>query len=145
MKNFIIINKSKLFLLFVFFILTNCKNNDEDLQIEKCGCNSVVTKKIPESANLIGEIKFKTQLDPNDTYYNNKFWITYVEANCVNCVHHMIVCNENILPQEILKLKNSSKTISVKFSGDLKEICEKIFAPADYTYENITLTTIQIN
>ena len=57
----------------------------------------------------------------------------------------MIVCNENILPQEILKLKNSSKTISVKFSGDLKEICEKIFAPADYTYENITLTTIQIN
>ena len=135
----------KYFLFFAILFLTNCKNsNDDDSQTEKCGCNSEVKRIIPESANLIGEVRFKTQLDPNDNYYNNKFWITYAETNCGNCIHHMIVCNENFLPQEVLNLKNSGETLSIKFSGELKEICEKIFAPADYTYENITLTTIQV-
>ena len=33
--------------------------------------------------------------------------------------------------------------LDVKFSGDLKVICNPIFAPGDYTYENIILTSIE--
>lgn len=135
----------KYFLLFAILFLAGCKNsNDDDLQDEKCGCNAEVKRIIPETANVIGSIRFKNQTDPNDHYYNNKFWISYTEANCGNCIHYFIVCNEDFLPQEVLNLKNSGETLSIKFSGELKEVCEKIFAPADYTYENITLTTIQV-
>ena len=128
----------------IMLVLNNCKNREEEPKTLDCGCNSKVLNTIPESANLIGLIKYKMQLDPNDNYYNNKFWITYTEQNCGNCVHHMIVCNESILPQQVLNLKNSGGNISVKFSGQLKEICEKKFDLADITYENITLTKIQV-
>ncbi|MBP9970517.1 MAG: hypothetical protein KBE94_04460 [Paludibacteraceae bacterium] len=128
----------------IMLVLNNCKNREEEPKTPDCGCNSKVLNTIPESANLIGLIKYKMQLDPNDNYYNNKFWITYTEQNCGNCVHHMIVCNESILPQQVLNLKNSGGNISVKFSGQLKEICEKKFDLADITYENITLTKIQV-
>ena len=101
--------------LLMTIVVVNCKNrNDEN---PNCGCNSEVTHSIPESANLVGSIYFKTQLDPKDNYYNNKFWIIYTEPNCVNCIHHMIVCNENILPADIIHLKNTGGTISVKFLG----------------------------
>ena len=128
----------------IMLVLNNCKNREEEPKTPDCGCNSKVLNTIPESANLIGLIKYNMQLDPNDNYYNNKFWITYTEQNCGNCVHHMIVCNESILPQQVLNLKNSGGNISVKFSGQLKEICEKKFDLADITYENITLTKIQV-
>lgn len=128
----------------IMLVLNNCKNREEEPKTLDCGCNSKVLNTIPESANLIGLIKYKMQLDPNDNYYNNKFWITYTEQSCGNCVHHMIVCNESILPQQVLNLKNSGGNLSVKFSGQLKEICEKKFDLADITYENITLTKIQV-
>ena len=38
------------------------------------------------------------------------------------------------------ELKNA---IDIKFSGKLKSICNPIYAPADYTYENIVLTSIE--
>lgn len=134
---------AKLFLLFLTVILTNnCKDRNEETKSD-CGCDSNVTNTILESENLVGTIYYKTQLDPQDNYYNNKFWIFYAEENCGNCIHYMIVCNENLLPQEITNLKTTGGSLSVKFAGDLKEVCQKIFAPADYTYENITLTQIQ--
>lgn len=137
MKNF-------LFLSLICIGFLSCKDNRDDPEPEpNCGCNSEIEATIPKSANLIGSIRYKIQLAPNDNYYNNKFWITYTEPNCINCVHSMIVCNENILPQEILNIKNTGETLSVKFAGDLKTICEKIFAPGDYTYQNITLTNIE--
>ena len=72
----------------------SCNKNDDNLT---CGCNSDIRATIPESANLIGQLVYKRQLDPNDNFYNNKFWLTYVEPDCTNCIHHMIVCNENFL------------------------------------------------
>jgi len=54
----------------------------------------------------------------------------------------MTVCNETILPQKLLDLKQTNQSLQVKFAGDLKPFCEKVFAPGDYTYENIRLTKI---
>lgn len=119
----------------------SCNKNDDN---PTCGCNSDIRATIPESANLIGQLVYKRQLDQNDNFYNNKFWITYVEPDCNNCVHHMIVCNENFLSSfnDVKELPNG-QSISVQFSGHLKETCTKIFSPADYTYEHITLTNIE--
>ena len=130
------------FLFLTILLINNCKDRNEETKPD-CGCDSNVTQTIPESANLLGTIYYKIQLDPNDSYYNNKFWITYTEQNCGNCIHHMVVCNDSLLPQEIINLKNTGGSLTVKFAGNLKNICEKINAPADYTYENITLTPIQ--
>ncbi len=112
--------------------------------------NQELNLNIKRDSNLIIEIEdnkgiitYKIQLDPQDNYYNNKFWITYTEQNCGNCIHYMIVCNENVLPQEVINLKNTGGNLTVRFAGSLKTICQKIFSPADYTYENITLTQIQ--
>lgn len=132
------------FFSLLFLSLNHCKSREEEPQTPDCGCESKVLKTIPESANLIATIGYKVQISPDDNYYNNKFWITYTERNCSNCVHHMIVCNESLLPREVLDLKKTGGNLSVKFSGQLKEICEKIFSPADITYEHITLTKIEV-
>ncbi len=125
-----------------FALFTNsCKDDDTP---PNCGCESETRTTISESANLIGEMYYKTQSnDPMDTYYNNYFWIVYTEENCVNCVHSMIVCNEEIMNNQFESIKETGEIIEVKFSGHLKEICEKTFAPADYTYERITLISIE--
>ncbi|MCU0420675.1 MAG: hypothetical protein MUC38_13560 [Cyclobacteriaceae bacterium] len=114
------------------------KNEEKD-----CGCVSPTTGTIPESANLIGQIGYKVQLDPNDTYYNDKFWIGYTKPDCNNCIHHMIVCNEEIL-DDFQNLKNPPyENVQVRFSGHLKELCERTFHPADETFDHIILTSIE--
>ncbi len=108
-----------------------------------CGCSSPVSKEIPELTPLIGVVKYKRQKDPLDTYYNNKYWITYVEQNCVNCVHAMIVCNEDIMIG-FEDLINSDMSVSIRFSGQIKKACMHPFAwLADYTYDDITITKIE--
>jgi len=112
-----------------------------------CGCDAPTKATIPDSANLIGTIYFSEQQNIllSGFYFKNSFFIVYVENNCGNCIHHMGVCNENILPIEILNLKNdNTKNLKVKFAGHLKPVCEKQNAPGDYTYEHILLTKIEI-
>ncbi|MEH6659621.1 hypothetical protein [Leeuwenhoekiella marinoflava] len=122
-------------------LINSCKGDDIPTN---CGCDSETITTILESANLVGEMYYKTQSnDPMDTYYNNQFWIVYTEENCVNCVHSLIVCNEEIMTNQFENIKQTGEVVDVKFSGLLKEICEKTFAPADYTYERITLTSIE--
>lgn len=142
-----------IFCLLIFTTLfCSCKSDDETPP--DCGCDSETRTTIPESANLIGKLFFKN--DSNENNYNNqKYWIVYIEENCVNCVHNLIICNDNFLNtiSNIPTLSNINDiigsvnelegAIDVKFSGDLKVICNPIFAPADYTYENITLTSIE--
>lgn len=120
--------------------MNSCKDEDTP---PSCGCESETRTTIPESANLIGRIAYKTQIDPLDNYYNNTFWIGYTEQNCSNCIHKMIVCNEDILGNEFEDIIESGENVEVKFSGHLKVICEKKFDLADFTYERITLTSIE--
>ena len=116
---------------------------DSDNEKSKCGCESDVVTAIPESANLVGEIGYKIQLDPNDNYYNNAFWIGYTEPDCGNCIHHMIVCNEDMLGDFQYLKNNPYDRVQVKFSGKLKELCEKNFHPADETFDHIVLIKIE--
>ena len=146
MKNFINkvnrIKKSIIYLLFfTILIFSNCKKDDDTPT--DCGCNSEIKAIIPESSQLAGTITYKEQTQSNN-YYTNKYWITYTDFNCLNCVRHMIVCNDYLITNEIIDALNSQTNVTVKFSGNLKEICEKRFDIADISYELITLTKIEL-
>jgi hypothetical protein len=130
-------------ILFSLTILmsSSCKKNNQP----NCGCDAPIKTTITESQNLVGTIYFSTQQTVlNSAYFHNKYYIVYTEQNCSNCVHTMGVCNEAILPQRVLDLKNTNQSLQVKFAGHLKTFCEKIIAPGDYTYENILLTKIEV-
>ena len=134
----------------LFLILISCKSDDTPTD---CGCHSEIINTISENTGLIGKLFYKNSNTGNN-YNNYKYWIVYVEQNCTNCIHSMIVCNENILSNinnipELNKgaifnsITELDDALDVQFSGHLKEICNPIFHPADYTYENITLTNIE--
>lgn len=133
-----------LFALFVALSIYGCSKEDT---IPDCGCGSETQSVIPESANLIGRISYKRQIDidPDDDYYNDTYWITYLVPGCSNCVSHMIVCNEDFLKTEFEDLLNlpQGEYVEVKFSGELKEVCQKRFDLADIIYKRILLTSIQ--
>lgn len=119
-------------------------NGCKDETPPDCGCESETRTTIPESVSLIGQIGYKAQIDPLDVYKNNTFWIGFTEKNCSNCIHHMIVCNEDILGNEFDDIIISGEAVDVKFSGNLKKICELPNAwLADETFELITLTSIE--
>lgn len=132
------------FYLTLFTLVLILTNSCKDDTLPDCGCNSETITTIPENSNTIGQISFKEQLNVNDTYYTDKYWIGFVEPNCSNCIHHMIVCNDNFIPNEIKNLINSNGIVNIKFSGYLKDICKKQFDVADVTYQRITLTKIEI-
>ena len=56
----------------------------------------------------------------------------------------MIVCNENLISNEILSILNSQTSLNVKFSGELKEVCEKRFDISNISYQLLTLTKIEL-
>ncbi|PJA05491.1 MAG: hypothetical protein COX71_06445 [Flavobacteriales bacterium CG_4_10_14_0_2_um_filter_35_18] len=102
----------------------------------------------------MGSCFFKN--DSKGNHYNNqKYWIVYFDEDCGNCVHNLIICDESMLDvvSNISTLTNVSdiigsvnelkNAIDIKFSGKLKSICNPIYAPADYTYEYIVLTSIE--
>jgi hypothetical protein len=62
-----------------------------------CGCDSKTIKMIPDSASITGRIGYKKQIDPNDNFYNNKFWLIYTDTTfCSVCRTSFILCNEDI-------------------------------------------------
>lgn len=121
--------------------LTRIAKYDYDPAV--CGCNSPVWSEIPDSNPLLGTVRYKRQLDPLDIYYNNRYWITYVEPYCINCVHSMVVCNEDMMV-EFENLRDSGASDTIRFAGQLQRLCMHPFAwPADYTWDQITLTKIE--
>lgn len=137
----------KLFIFILFFLpfsalfLSSCKKDKNT----NCGCDSKVVKSIPDSTGLVGKIGFKIQIDPNDNFYNNRYWLSYTDtAFCSMCRTSFILCNEEILPTELKQLKNYPDSfIVVKFSGYTKELCQKIFDIPEHNYYHITLTKIE--
>lgn len=135
----------------LIFFFNSCHDNDDTKP--SCGCESETKSTIPESAKLTGKLFFKNDSRGNN-YYNRKYWIVFIPNNCGNCVHNLIICNDGFLNSisnipalqvsDILASPNElDGAIDVEFSGHLKSICNPIFAPADYTYENIILTSIK--
>jgi hypothetical protein len=118
---------------------SSCKKNNQP----ECGCDAPIRTTITETQNLVGKIGYNDQAIQGHDSYKNKYVIVYIEVNCSNCIHYMIVCNENMLTSEMLALKNSpSISLNVNFAGHLRPICDKIIGPGDETHEFITLTKI---
>ncbi|MDE5423111.1 hypothetical protein L3073_12905 [Ancylomarina sp. DW003] len=108
-----------------------------------CGCDSETLNVISESDNLIGQIWYKTKQDLNDDYYNNKYWISVIVKNS-DKADHFIICNEEFINDEIIKLAKTSEDTKVKFTGHLKETCKKEFDVSERTYSRIVLTKIEL-
>ena len=124
-------------------ITTVIKDDDNP---SDCGCESEIQRTISESEELVGKLSYKTQADPMDDFYNNHFWIIYPAwATIGDITSYMIVCNESFLSDDLSDLKNLApeESIEVKFSGNRKSTCKPWFAPALYSYNRITLTSIQ--
>ncbi|MCO5247834.1 MAG: hypothetical protein M9887_02635 [Chitinophagales bacterium] len=135
-------NISLIMLVIACIFTISCKKEKHNAD---CGCNAPTRVTIEDTQALVGKVYYSVQQIANGYLFQNKFFIKYNEQNCSNCNHYMIICNESILPQQILNIKNdTSQLFSVKFAGHLKPICDKVFAPADYTYENILLTKIEV-
>ncbi|MBI9062219.1 MAG: hypothetical protein JEZ14_09530 [Marinilabiliaceae bacterium] len=132
--------KIALMLLLPVLLVAGCEKEEQQL----CGCESETIYTIPKDACLYGQMTYKVQLDPNDNFYNKKFWISYIDNNCKTCIHTFIVCNESYLPNGLLMLANSKESKAIRFSGYIKEICNQKFDVADKTYERIILTSIEM-
>ncbi|NME71008.1 hypothetical protein [Flammeovirga aprica] len=146
----------KKFCILLLIFLYGCK---QDQDITACGCESNTTS--DELISYEGVIFYKNDINGNN-FNNNKYWLIVAEENCGNCVHHLIVCNDDMVSsiKNIPVIDNYSFSnvygmyrkddqqvegaVNVLFTGSLKQICNPIFAPADYTYNNIVLTEIKI-
>lgn len=132
-----------LFLLpLTIFLFNSCKKKTNS----DCGCNSPIVKTISDTNMLVGRISYKKQLDPNDNFYNNTYWLGYIDsAFCSICSVSFVLCNEDILPIEIEQLKTlpTGSYFEVKFSGSAKELCQKKFDIPEHSFYHITLTKIE--
>lgn len=129
-----------LFFAILVIVTSNCKKDDTP---PDCGCNSEIFNTVPEASETVGQISYKEQTETN-SYYTNKYWITFVQPDCSICIHYMIVCNESFITDDIINLLNTQESVTVKFAGGLKEVCEKRFNTANITDQRITLTKIEI-
>lgn len=143
---YLTVHKKVLFILLcyisIILLFKNCKQ--DDFQSE-CGCESEALTTIPETCNLKGQLSFKS-VNTLNPLYNNHYWITFIEHNCSNCVHHMIICNHKILTEKCKEVRKLSEDefIQINFSGHLKEICNDALTSENITYKRITLTSIQL-
>ena len=130
--------------LFIFSLLFSLFIGCEKEDVSNCGCESVITDTIPVSAGLTGQLAYNKQLDSSDDFYVNKYWVTVVDSTCINCVLHLIVCNEDML-DEFNYIKNSEPeiTVNVNFSGYRKKICKEIYRIPEVSYHHIVLTKIE--
>lgn len=138
--------KNKIYLA-SFFLVIACAGILSCQKTEQLNCGCYVTNPaiITESENLLGTIVLNEEAFQGYKSYQNKFLIGYQDPNCPNCRITMVVCNENILPKEILDLKNDpSPILNIKFSGYRKPICDELISPGINTYENIVLTKINV-
>jgi len=142
--------------IFYFGIIIFCVScKDDDDVLPECGCESPTFSSIPNEKlgvpieeQTTGYLYFKRPeiMDRylNDPQFNNQFWIFQGTRGCYNCQRHLIICNENVLTDELNNLRNNTDSIRVVFSGDLKRSCtEPFIAPADYFYATIKLNTIE--
>ena len=125
--------------LFIFtaILLSSCKKKNESAD---CGCKSEAIDTIPDTNLLKGVMGFKHKTATND-YLANRYWITVVEPNSIQ-VHHLIVCNNYVIPNSILAYLQNHDTVSVSFSGYLKYVCDYPFSTPNITYNRIALTKI---
>jgi len=121
--------------LFITFI--SCKSDDTPTD---CGCNSSIIFTIQESDEQIGYL-YKNTDNSNENIPSHNYGVYYSEPNCSNCINTYFICNDTFLNGfgEIPEYPG----IEVQFSGHSKKVCQGVWAPADYTYNYLTLTQIE--
>ncbi len=134
-KNLLRINSYFIFIVF-FFSMVSCKKDEPD-----CGCDSQTVFTINESDEQIGYL-YKYIDDDNENVPPHNYDIYFSDTSCINCLHTFIICNDVLLNS--LDIIPTYPGIEVKFAGEVKKLCKQITAPADYTYNYITLTNIEI-
>ena len=128
--------------------LTGCKTNDV---VADCGCD-LPNEESQFVENIEGTASFAhldeiIAIDPGTTpEYRpfNKYWITKINnSNYMNSMN-WVICNDNVLPQEIINLRETMGKLNVRFSGYVKTMCD---FPSKYGYNtlyNIYITKIEI-
>jgi|SaaInl1SG_22_DNA_1037389.scaffolds.fasta_scaffold01915_6 hypothetical protein len=100
-----------IFLMTLLLTTVGCtKDEHKDKQQHDCGCESEALSTV----STVGEIYFKTQVEPDDDYYNDNFWI--IEKIPGSIENHYVVCNEEITKNEFDELKSSGNKIKVNFT-----------------------------
>jgi hypothetical protein len=133
-------NKLHLCLLAGSLLLINGCNKNE---YADCGCGegSEVVFTIEDSDEQEGYLYRSTAPDiPNFPDY--KFGIWFSEDVCINCVHAFLICNNSFISGfgEIPAYPG----VKVKFSGKAKDLCEDPDRLADYTYNHIIFTRVEL-
>ena len=121
----------------LFITIISCKSDDSP---NDCGCDSSMIFTIQESDGQIGFL-YKNLDNSNENIPRYNYGIYYSELNCSNCINTFFICNDTFL-NDIGKIPEYPG-IKVHFSGYSKKVCEGIWAPADYTYNYLTLTQIE--
>lgn len=123
----------------IFALLFSGCENDNNTP-PNCGCESSIAFTILESDAQQGFL-YKNTDNSNENIPFHNYGIYFSEPNCANCVHTFFVCNPEFLNSlgEIPEYPG----IEVSFAGQAKEVCQGIWAPADYTYNYLILTSIE--
>lgn len=124
------------FFLFISFVFLQSCSTDENSP--DCGCDSPSISTISKDAPVTGKITYKRQMHPDDTFYNERFWIGFNEG-----ATKLIICNEDFLKGSFDNLKESDNQINVQFSGEIKELCNKKNDIANFVFKHLTITSIK--
>lgn len=126
-------------LTFTVLLFSSCKSDDDDMP-KNCGCESSIVFAIFESDEQKGFL-YKNTDNSNENIPSHNYGIYFSEPDCFNCIHTFFICNDEFLKDlgEIPKYPG----VEVYFSGQAKKVCQGIWSPADYTYNYLTLTSIE--
>jgi len=125
-------------MIFTVLLLSSCNKDNEIPQ--NCGCNSPIMFTILGSDVQQGFL-YKNTDNSNENIPSHNYGIYFSEPNCTNCVHTFFVCNDDFI-HSIEEIPNYPG-IEVQFSGQVKKVCQDIWAPGDHTYNHIILTSIE--
>ena len=114
--------------------------NKEEVEVDvECGCPADKTRKVTD---LEGEIYYVGEEEGQWKPYSNSYWITIEHSHYMSSSY--VVCKEDLLPESVKALKETRKSLPVKFSGYVTKFCKGVFTIPEYTYNYITLTKITV-
>jgi hypothetical protein len=125
------------FLFMIFMLLSGCS---KDEKTPDCGREGKIIFTINDTDNQQGYLYKRTDYSENNNIPDYKYGIWYASKNCSNCIHTFFILNESFL-NEFADIP-PYPGILIQFSGTAKNLCINPVAPADYTYNYLTLTKI---
>jgi len=121
----------------ILLMLTSACHQEDN---QNCGCSGEISFTIEANDDQNGYL-YKNTENSGDFLPDYNYGIWYAEPDCANCIHYFLVCNDKFLadPGDIPAYPG----MEVTFSGQAKELCESPLSIPEYTYNQITLTSLQ--